>query len=152
MNDTLTHIHRCKVMLNTKHMIQRSTFALKIQLCHITIVLNAVKSCLEGLVLILKWNKPNQCSSKISKLFPLPTEPHWRAAVGQFEGALGPAENRIAGKLKKQCQNKNGNTLQFLQEFKRYKELIRRPSIQKSLVMQFPRFIRSSSVELKIIL
>ncbi len=47
------------------------------------------------------------------------------AAVSQFEGALGPAENRIAGKLKKQCQNKNGNTLQFLQEFKRYKELIK---------------------------
>jgi hypothetical protein len=35
--------------------------------------------------------------------------------VTQFENALGPAENRIAGKLKKQCQNKNGNTLQFLQ-------------------------------------
>ena len=62
------------------------------------------------------------------------SEPLWRNAVAQFESALDPAENRIAGKLKKQCQNKNGNTLQFLQEFKRYKELIRRPSIQKSLV------------------
>lgn len=41
-------------------------------------------------------------------------EPLWRGAVNQFESGLDPAENRIAGKLKKQCQNKNGNTLQVL--------------------------------------
>ena len=30
----------------------------------------------------------------------------------------------------------NANTLQFLQEFKRYQELIRRPSIQRELVTE----------------
>ena len=58
------------------------------------------------------------------------TEPQWRAAVNQFENALVPAENRIAGKLKSQLRNMNANALQFLQEFKRYQELIKRPSIQ----------------------
>ena len=47
-----------------------------------------------------------------------------------------PAENRIAGKLKAQLRNMNANTLQFLQEFKRYQELIRRPSIQRELVAE----------------
>ena len=64
------------------------------------------------------------------------TEPQWRSAVAQFEGALVPAENRIAGKLKSQLRNMNANALQFLQEFKRYQELIRRPSIQRELVRE----------------
>ena len=40
------------------------------------------------------------------------------------------------GKLKAQLRNMNANTLQFLQEFKRYQELIRRPSIQRELVAE----------------
>ncbi len=64
------------------------------------------------------------------------TEPQWRGAVTSFEAALVPAENRIAGKLKAQLRNMNANTLQFLQEFKRYQELIRRPSIQRELVAE----------------
>ncbi len=56
--------------------------------------------------------------------------------MAQFEGALVPAENRIAGKLKSQLRNMNANALQFLQEFKRYQELIRRPSIQRELVRE----------------
>ncbi len=63
-------------------------------------------------------------------------ESQWRAAVSQFQNALVPAENRIAGKLKSQLRNMNANTLQFLQEFKRYQELIRRPSIQRELVVE----------------
>ena len=64
------------------------------------------------------------------------TEPQWRGAVASFETSLVPAENRIAGKLKAQLRNMNANTLQFLQEFKRYQELIRRPSIQRELVAE----------------
>jgi hypothetical protein len=60
----------------------------------------------------------------------------WRAAVTQFENSLVPAERRIAGKLRSQLRNMHGNTLQFLQEFKRYKELIQRPSIQRELVAE----------------
>lgn len=56
--------------------------------------------------------------------------------MAQFESALVPAENRIAGKLKSQLRNMNANTLQFLQEFKRYQELIRRPAIQRELVVE----------------
>jgi len=56
--------------------------------------------------------------------------------VVQFENALVPAENRIAGKLKSQLRAMNANTLQFLQEFKRYQELIKRPSIQRELVAE----------------
>lgn len=63
-------------------------------------------------------------------------DPQWRAAVTQFENSLVPAENRIAGKLKSQLRNMNSNTLQFLQEFKRYKELIKRSSIQRELVVE----------------
>ena len=48
------------------------------------------------------------------------SEPQWQAAVTSYENALVPAENRIAGKLKAQLRNMNANTLQFLQEFKRY--------------------------------
>ena len=54
----------------------------------------------------------------------------------QFENSLIPAENRIAGKLRSQLRNMHGNTLQLLQEFKRYKELIKRPSIQRELVAE----------------
>jgi len=64
------------------------------------------------------------------------TEPRWRAAVTRFENGLAPAENRIAGKLKAQLRSMNANTLQFLQEFKRYRELIGRPSIRRELVAE----------------
>ncbi|TRY75069.1 hypothetical protein TCAL_08574 [Tigriopus californicus] len=64
------------------------------------------------------------------------TEPQWQAAVAAYGNALVPAENRIAGKLKSQLRNMNANTLQFLQEFKRYQELIKRPAIQRELVVE----------------
>jgi dynein heavy chain 2 len=63
-------------------------------------------------------------------------EPQWRGAVLQFENSLVPAENRIAGKLKAQLRNMSANTLQLLQEFKRYQELIKRPSIQRELIAE----------------
>ena len=64
------------------------------------------------------------------------TEPTWKSAIKQYESALAPAEHRIAGKLKNQLRNMNANTMQFMQEFKRYQELIRRPSIQRELVAE----------------
>ena len=45
-------------------------------------------------------------------------------------------ERRIAGKLRSQLRNMHGNTLQLLQEFKRYQESIKRPSIQRELVAE----------------
>ena len=75
------------------------------------------------------------CSAK-NTYEKLISEPLWRAAVNQFENSLGPAERRIAGKLRSQLRNMHGNTLQLLQEFKRYKELIKRPSIQRELMAE----------------
>ncbi|KAJ9584167.1 hypothetical protein L9F63_021464, partial [Diploptera punctata] len=62
------------------------------------------------------------------------TEPLWRAAVKQFEHSLIPTEERVAGKLQSQLRNVNANTLQLLQEFKRYQELIQRPSVGTKLI------------------
>ena len=63
-------------------------------------------------------------------------EPIWRAANKQYENALAPAEHRIAGKLKNQMRDMNAKTMQFMQEFKRYQELMRRPSIQREFVTE----------------
>ena len=49
---------------------------------------------------------------------------------------FGILERRIAGKLRSQLRNMHGNTLQLLQEFKRYQESIKRPSIQRELVAE----------------
>lgn len=64
------------------------------------------------------------------------TEPLWQAAVRQFENFLKPAEQRIAGKLRAQLRNMNSSAYQLMQEFKRYKELIKRDSIQTELVAE----------------
>ncbi|XP_063840903.1 LOW QUALITY PROTEIN: cytoplasmic dynein 2 heavy chain 1-like [Scylla paramamosain] len=64
------------------------------------------------------------------------TEPLWQAAVRQFENFLKPAEQRIAGKLRSQLRNMNSSAYQLMQEFKRYKELIKRDSIQTELVAE----------------
>lgn len=64
------------------------------------------------------------------------TEPLWQAAVRQFENSLKPAEQRIAGKLRAQLRNMNSSAYQLMQEFKRYKELIKRESIQKELLSE----------------
>ncbi|XP_042887569.1 cytoplasmic dynein 2 heavy chain 1-like [Penaeus japonicus] len=64
------------------------------------------------------------------------TEPLWQAAVRQFENSLKPAEQRIAGKLRGQLRNMNSSAYQLMQEFKRYKELIKRESIQQELLSE----------------
>ncbi|KAE8745286.1 hypothetical protein FOCC_FOCC007971 [Frankliniella occidentalis] len=62
------------------------------------------------------------------------TEPLWRAAVHQFQQSLHPTEERVASKLKIQLRSVNANTLQLLQEFKRYQELIQLDNVKRTLV------------------
>jgi len=56
--------------------------------------------------------------------------------VGQFDKSLAPAEQRIAGKLRKQIRGLDTNTQQLLREFERYKELVKRPGLNKELVAE----------------
>lgn len=64
------------------------------------------------------------------------TQPLWAAAVSQFDRAMAPAEQRIAGKLRAQIRGLEGNSQQLLREFERYRELIRRPSLAKELMTE----------------
>ncbi|XP_037092634.1 cytoplasmic dynein 2 heavy chain 1-like [Pollicipes pollicipes] len=64
------------------------------------------------------------------------TDPLWKAAVQQFQNLLKPAEQKIAGKLRMQLRNMQGNALQLMQEFKRYRELIKEESIRKELIAE----------------
>lgn len=61
------------------------------------------------------------------------TQPLWLAAVAQFDRAISPAEQRIAGKLRAQIRGLDSNPHQLLHEFERYRELVRRPSLAKEL-------------------
>jgi len=64
------------------------------------------------------------------------TQPLWAAAVAQFDRAVAPAEQRIAGKLRAQIRGLEGNSQQLLREFQRYRELIRRPNLAKELMTE----------------
>ena len=64
------------------------------------------------------------------------TDPMWQAAVRQFENSLKPAEQRITGKLRSQLRSMSSSAYQLMQEFKRYKELIKRESMKKELVAE----------------
>ena len=64
------------------------------------------------------------------------TEPLWQAAVRQFENSLKPAEQRISGKLRSQLSSMSSSAYQLMQEFKRYKELIKRESMKRELVAE----------------
>uniref|UniRef100_H2ZEZ6 Cytoplasmic dynein 2 heavy chain 1 n=1 Tax=Ciona savignyi TaxID=51511 RepID=H2ZEZ6_CIOSA len=69
--------------------------------------------------------------SKIAALHYNPyTEPTWRSAVACYERALQPAEEAVAGKLRRRLHDSSGN---FLHEFQRYNELIKRPRISQTL-------------------
>uniref|UniRef100_H2ZEZ5 Uncharacterized protein n=1 Tax=Ciona savignyi TaxID=51511 RepID=H2ZEZ5_CIOSA len=72
--------------------------------------------------------------SKIAALHYNPyTEPTWRSAVACYERALQPAEEAVAGKLRRRLHDSSGNVHQFLHEFQRYNELIKRPRISQTL-------------------
>ncbi|XP_069495113.1 cytoplasmic dynein 2 heavy chain 1 isoform X2 [Ambystoma mexicanum] len=64
------------------------------------------------------------------------TEPLWRAAVAQYERIVEPAEHKIARKLKLFISDIQDTPQQRLQAFQKYKELIKRPSISKELMME----------------
>ncbi|XP_077984893.1 cytoplasmic dynein 2 heavy chain 1-like [Glandiceps talaboti] len=79
------------------------------------------------------------------------TQPLWRAAVSQYERAMVPAEQRIAGKLRTQFRELEANSHQLLREFQRYKELVKRPNISKELVAERETLLGQLQVYIKTI-
>ncbi|XP_071951365.1 cytoplasmic dynein 2 heavy chain 1-like isoform X2 [Antedon mediterranea] len=79
------------------------------------------------------------------------TQPLWRAAVSQYERAMAPAEQRIAGKLRGQFQKLSKNSHQLLREFQRYKELVKRDSVKKELVSERETLLQQLQQYIKII-
>ena len=75
--------------------------------------------------------------SGLHPLQPNPyTQPLWTAAVSQYERAMGPAEMKIAGKLRERLRALEAQPHQLLREFQRYKDLIKRPAISKELITE----------------
>uniref|UniRef100_A0A8D2DB61 Dynein cytoplasmic 2 heavy chain 1 n=1 Tax=Sciurus vulgaris TaxID=55149 RepID=A0A8D2DB61_SCIVU len=64
------------------------------------------------------------------------TEPLWKAAVSQYEKIIAPAEQKIAGKLKNYISEIQDSPQQLLQAFFKYKELVKRPTISKELMLE----------------
>uniref|UniRef100_A0A452I6Q6 Uncharacterized protein n=1 Tax=Gopherus agassizii TaxID=38772 RepID=A0A452I6Q6_9SAUR len=64
------------------------------------------------------------------------TEPLWRAAVSQYERIVAPVEQKIASKLKTFISEIQDSPQQLLQAFQKYKELVKRPSISKELLLE----------------
>ncbi|XP_023565248.1 cytoplasmic dynein 2 heavy chain 1 [Octodon degus] len=64
------------------------------------------------------------------------TEPLWKAAVSQYEKIIAPAEQKIAGKLKNYISEIQDSPQQLLQAFLKYKELVKRPTISRELMLE----------------
>ncbi|KAM4699205.1 cytoplasmic dynein 2 heavy chain 1 [Discoglossus pictus] len=64
------------------------------------------------------------------------TEPLWRAAVSQFERIIEPAEQKIATKLKTYFSEIQDSPQQLLQAFQKHKDLVKRPSVKKQLILE----------------
>ncbi|XP_063807614.1 cytoplasmic dynein 2 heavy chain 1 isoform X2 [Pseudophryne corroboree] len=64
------------------------------------------------------------------------TEPLWRAAVSQYERIIEPAEEKIANKLKSYFSEIQDSPQQLLQAFQKHKELVKRPSVRKLLILE----------------
>jgi len=64
------------------------------------------------------------------------TQPLWVAAVAQFDRAVAPAEQRVAGKLRAQMRGLDSNSQQLLREFERHRELVRRPHLANELMTE----------------
>ncbi|CAH1776602.1 unnamed protein product [Owenia fusiformis] len=77
------------------------------------------------------------------------TQPLWKAAVAQYERAMSPAEQKIAGKLRSQFRGMEANSQQLLREFQKYKELIKRPSISKDMVSERETLLGQLQVYIK---
>uniref|UniRef100_A0A671EFV8 Dynein cytoplasmic 2 heavy chain 1 n=1 Tax=Rhinolophus ferrumequinum TaxID=59479 RepID=A0A671EFV8_RHIFE len=64
------------------------------------------------------------------------TEPLWKAAVSQYEKIIAPTEQKIAGKLKNYISEIQDSPQQLLQAFLKFKELVKRPTISKELMLE----------------
>ncbi|CAB1349241.1 unnamed protein product [Coregonus sp. 'balchen'] len=58
---------------------------------------------------------------------------HEKLLLAQFERAIAPAEQEVAGRLKAYIADVQDNPQQLLQAFQKHKELIRRPNVSKEL-------------------
>ena len=82
------------------------------------LVLRAVHEQLLRLLSTSEQNelRVNQAFSPFSGLHPLQYNPYtvplWKAAVAQYDRAMAPAEQRIAGKLRNQFRGLEGNSQQ----------------------------------------
>ena len=78
--------------------------------------------------------------SPFSGLHPLQpnpyTHPLWAAAVSQYGHSMGPAETKIAGKLREKLRALEAQPHQLLREFQRYKDLVKRPAIRKEILAE----------------
>ncbi|RZF43242.1 hypothetical protein LSTR_LSTR016848 [Laodelphax striatellus] len=63
-------------------------------------------------------------------------EATWRDAVKHFENSIKPAEEHVGSKILQHFQTVNVNTMQLLQEFRKYQELIERPLVRSLLTPQ----------------
>ncbi|XP_073414467.1 cytoplasmic dynein 2 heavy chain 1 isoform X2 [Dendrobates tinctorius] len=64
------------------------------------------------------------------------TEPLWRAAVSQYERIIEPAEEKMASKLKSYISDISDSPQQLLKAFQTHRELVKRPSIRKHLMLE----------------
>ncbi|KAH3831149.1 hypothetical protein DPMN_104411, partial [Dreissena polymorpha] len=77
------------------------------------------------------------------------TQPLWQAAVSQYERVMAPAEQKTVSKLRSQFRQMDGNPLQLLREFQRYKSLIKRPGISKEMVAEREQLLGQLTVSHK---
>ncbi|OWF37256.1 Cytoplasmic dynein 2 heavy chain 1 [Mizuhopecten yessoensis] len=77
------------------------------------------------------------------------TTPLWNAAVAQYDKIMSPVEQKIAGKLRSQVKALEGYPQQLLREFQRYKELIKRPNINKEMVSERETLLGQLNVNIK---
>eukprot|EP00117_Sycon_ciliatum_P036543 scpid1236/ scgid27488/ Cytoplasmic dynein 2 heavy chain 1; Dynein heavy chain isotype 1B len=78
------------------------------------------------------------------------TKPKWEAAVAQYHRNMVPAEKRIAATLRTVAlQGLHKQAHRLLREFKRYKELLKRPVIHTELVQERTTLLGQLSVYMR---
>lgn len=77
------------------------------------------------------------------------TENLWKAAVAQYERLTNQAESRVANKLRQHFKSIDGNPIQLLKEFQRYKDLVKRESIMRELTGERENLLGQLNVYIK---
>lgn len=77
------------------------------------------------------------------------TEHLWKAAVSQYERLTNQAESRVANKLRQHFKSIDGNPIQLLKEFQKYKDLIKRESIMRELTAERENLLGQLNVYIK---